>query len=292
MLAYGSGSFASRMLCSSYIYRRPRELFTGPILCQYYNDSTSPEEPPLAVCHDDALERPCLADRAWKIPSGACPSQLRTSMHPSKYILQLEQNKVLTKIFQIPAGDPEALALARAPDVQRWKAWFGAWTHLQTIAFICEDIWWRRSSQTTTSQAAEKAEGIVHEWFGNSSLKNFEIWSGADSIQLSRQFQVAYARFHNIHHTQSTRHQYSFRRNEHSRTWILSPPTLPMHSAALQFRGHVCTDGCWICIAIEEEDDLETLISCLDDVREEDWRGRMQESKPWSMWECDPTYIC
>ena len=213
-------------------------------------------------------------------------------MHSSEYILQLEYNVGLITRFQIPAGDPGALAFVRAPDVKRWKAWFGAWTYLQTVAFVCEDIWWRRSSQTTASQAAEAAEGIVRKWLVNSSLKSFEMWSGADSIQLSRQFRVAYARFHNIHDANSTQHQYSFRRDEHSHMWTLSPLTVPMRSAAPQFRGHICTDGCWICIAIEEGDDLETLISYLDDVREGDWRDRMKESKPWLVLECDPTYNC
>ena len=144
----------------------------------------------------------------------------------------------------------------------------------------------------TASQAAQEAEGIVRKWLVNSSLKTLEIWSGADSIQLSRQFRVAYARFHNIHNTEFTRHKYSFRRDEHSRAWTLSPPTVPMCSAAFQFREHICTDGCWICIAIDEEDDLENLISYLDDVREEDWHDRTTELVSWSKLECGSTYTC
>ena len=55
-----------------------------------------------------------------------------------------------------------------------------------------------------------------------------------------------------------------------------------MRSAVSQFREHVCVDGCWICLAMEDDEDLESLISYLDDVREDDWRERIVEMRPWS----------
>jgi len=102
-------------------------------------------------------------------------------------------------ISQIPAGDPDALLFMRTDD-EWWKAWFSLWTHLQTLAFICEDIWWHRSSKMTTTEASQIVEKVVRKWLANSSLRRFELWSGADCIQLSLRLQVTYARFHDIHH--------------------------------------------------------------------------------------------
>jgi hypothetical protein len=190
----------------------------------------------------------------------------------------------------MPAGDPDALLFGKQPSVGRWRAWFGAWAHVKTIAFICEDILWRRSSDISDSQASQATEGIVQKWLTDSPLENFEIWSGADSIQLSRHFQITYARFHNIHGSEPTRHRYSFQRDQSTRAWILSPPTVTMRSAISQFHSHVCDDGCWICIAAEAEENLEDLISYLDDVREEDWHHRLMASRPWLRLHGDPIY--
>jgi hypothetical protein len=170
-----------------------------------------------------------------------------------------------------------------------WRNLFGAWEHIQTMAFICEDIWWHRSSDMSKSEASQAAEKIAREWLTYSSLENFELWSGVDNIQLSQQLQIEYGRFHNIHDAESTRHRYSFSRNDNTRTWILSPSTVPMCSAVSKFREHICVDGCWICLAMEDED-LETAISYLDYVRNEDWRDRMSESTPWSKLDCDRCY--
>jgi hypothetical protein len=142
------------------------------------------------------------------------------------------------------------------------------------------------------SQASQAAETVVRAWLAKApmSLECFELWSGADSLQLSRQLQVAYARFHNIHKTEPTRHRYSFRRNENTRTWALSPATVLMRSAVSQFREHVCVDGCWICLVMEESEDAETVISYLDDIREEDWHDRISDLTPWSKLDRDPSY--
>ena len=150
------------------------------------------------------------------------------------------------------------------------------------MAFVCEDIWWHRSSDMSKSEASQKAEKIAREWLTNSSLESFELWSGVESIRLSQQLQIEYGRFHNIHDAGSTRHQYSFNRNENTRTWMLSPPTVPMCSAVSKIGEHICVDRCWICLAMDEYEDLETVISYLDHVRNEDWHDRMLESTPWS----------
>jgi len=194
-------------------------------------------------------------------------------------------------VFQIPAGDPGALLFARQPDANiEWKVWFGAWGHIRTLAFVCEDIWWHRSSETSKSEASKGAEKIVRQWLANSSLETFEVWSGIDSIQLSSQLRIQYGRFHNIHDAESTRHRYSFRRDENTRTWMLSPPTIPMRSAISNFREHICVDRCWICLSMEEDEDLETVISYLDDVRQEDRHDRISEQRQWSKLDDDPSY--
>ena len=111
----------------------------------------------------------------------------------------------------------------------------------------------------TIAEASKIAERVVSGWLVDSSLKHFEMWSGADCIELSLRLQVTYARFHNIHHNKSTRHRYSFGRDENTDTWTLFPSTVPMRSAVSEFREHVCTDGCWICISMEEDEDAETV---------------------------------
>jgi hypothetical protein len=191
---------------------------------------------------------------------------------------------------QLPSGDPEAQLFASQPGVARWRKWFSAWTNLQTFAFVCEDFWWRRLSDMTLAQASEAAEKFVREWLTDSSLERFEIWSGATDVQLSNQFKVACARFHNIHGAEPTRHRYPFQRDELTRTWVLSPPTVSMRSAISLFNEHICSDRCWICVAISEEEDLESLISYLDGVREEDWHRRMMELTFWSKRSCERSY--
>jgi hypothetical protein len=90
-----------------------------------------------------------------------------------------------------------------------------------------------------------------------------------------------YARFHNIHKIHPTRHRYSFIRDS-TAAWVLSPPGEPMRSAVFPFCEHVCVDGCWICLVIEEEENADTVISFLDDVREEDWNDRIAGLTFWS----------
>ena len=140
------------------------------------------------------------------------------------------------------------------------------------------------------SEAARTAENIVCEWLVNSSLEIFELWSGVDSIQLSPQLQIEYGRFHNIHDAESTRHRYSFGRLVDTSAWMLYPPSVPMCSAIPKFKEHVCMDGCWICLAMEDDDNLEGIISYLDDVRGEDWHDRTSGLTPWSKLDSDPSY--
>jgi len=224
------------------------------------------------------------------LPEHAPPSLKRLCIQVSRYC-NVTINHVLMIAFEIPAGDPNALLFARRPDANfLWRDLFGAWEHIRTMAFVCEDIWWHRSSDMSKSEASQTAEKIPREWLTNSSLENFELWSGVESIRLSQQLQIEYGRFHNIHNVKSTRHRYSFSRNENTRTWMLSPPTVSMCSAVSKFREHICVDGCWICLAMEEDEDLETVISYLDDVRNEGWHDRMSELTPWSKLDCDRCY--
>jgi hypothetical protein len=225
------------------------------------------------------------------LPEHAPPSLERLCIQVSQcFNFQRENDIVLTIKFQIPAGDPDALSFARRPGTNRWRDWFGAWRYIRTLAFVCEDIWWHRSPDMSKSEASQAAESIVREWLVDTSLERFELWSGADEIRLSPQLQIEYGRFHNLHSTDSTRHRYSFRRDEDTNMWMLSSPTVPMHSAVSQFREHICIDGCWICLAMEDDDNLERVLSYLDDVREEDWHDRILEMTPWSMQDCDPSY--
>ena len=140
------------------------------------------------------------------------------------------------------------------------------------------------------SEVSQAAESIVREWLVNSSLARFEAWSGATDIQLSRRFQVTYAKFHNVHKTEPTRHKYLFWRDELARVWTLCSSTVPLRSATPQFKEYVCVDGCWICIAIEEEENVESLIAYLDNVREEDWYDKMMDLTLWSKLSGNPVY--
>jgi hypothetical protein len=142
----------------------------------------------------------------------------------------------------------------------------------------------------TIAEASQIAEKVIHEWLVNSSLKHFELWSGADCVELSQRLQVTYARFHNVHNTESTRHRYPFRRDENTDTWTLSPSTTLMRSAVSEFSEHVCTDGCWICLSMEGVEDVETFILYLDDIREEDWHHRIRKLTAWSIRDRDPSY--
>ena len=142
----------------------------------------------------------------------------------------------------------------------------------------------------TSAEASQIAERVVSRWLVNSPLRHFELWSGADCIELSLQLQVMYARFHNVHNTKSTRHRYSFRRDEDTDIWTLSPSTELMRSAVAEFREHVCTDGCWICISMEEDEDAEAVISYVDDVREHDFHNRITKLTPWSTRDCVRSY--
>jgi len=206
-------------------------------------------------------------------------------------MVPVQNNTALMFISQIPAGDPDALLFMRTDD-EWWKAWFSLWTHLQTLAFICEDIWWHRSSKMTTTEASQIVEKVVRKWLANSSLRRFELWSGADCIQLSLRLQVTYARFHDIHRddTEPTRHRYSFGCDENTEAWTLSPSTALMSSAISEFRECVCTDRCWVCISMEGDKDVETLISYLVDVREQEWHNRTTKLTAWSVQDCDPSY--
>jgi hypothetical protein len=197
-------------------------------------------------------------------------------------------------ILQIHAGDPNTRLFARQPNIDQWKAWFAKWNHLKTVAFICEDVWWRRSSDITVPQACEAAEKTIRQWLVDSSLQRFELWSGVDDIELSPQFQVAYAKFHKFDKLESTRNRYSFERDE-TGVWTLLPLTLlPVTGSAIRgFCEGICTQSCWICQAfegVEAVDDMECIILCWDDIKEEDWNDRIMALKPWSRQEIEHTY--
>jgi hypothetical protein len=65
-----------------------------------------------------------------------------------------------------------------------------------------------------------------------------------------------------------------------------------MVSAVSKFREHICTDGCWICLALEDdEEEMESIISYIDDVREQEWNDRIVELMPWSKGNGDRSYM-
>jgi hypothetical protein len=191
----------------------------------------------------------------------------------------------------MPAGNLAAKSFACQPDADQWRPWFAEWKYLRTAAFICENIWWRRSSDITASQASEKAEEVVHQWLVDSSLDSFELWSGAERIQLSPQFRVAYAQFHQFHKSEPPCPRYWFRRDEMAADWTLSRLAEPGFSIISQFCEDACPEGCWICRLVKgEEDDLGSMILYWDHVRELDRCYRMMMLKPWSRLDVDHTY--
>ena len=55
----------------------------------------------------------------------------------------------------------------------------------------------------------------------------------------------------------------------------------------------ICTQSCWICQVFEgvgAMHDMECIILCWDNIKEEDWNDRIMALKPWSQHEIKHTY--
>jgi len=99
----------------------------------------------------------------------------------------------------------------------------------------------------------------------------------------SSQLRVACAQFHNFYKTELPRHRYCFKRDKTTGIWMLSRSTGLTCSTVFEFCEDVCVEsGCGICQMIEEERDLESLMSRLDGVRNVGWCHRMRARRPWS----------
>jgi hypothetical protein len=196
--------------------------------------------------------------------------------------------------FQVLCGDPDNKLFMCQSDVDRWRTWFKEWKHLRIVAFICEDMWWWESSDRPLPEPCAAIENIVRQWLVDSSLQRFEMWSGADSIQLSPQFQVEYARFHAFDRSESTRHRHLFERDETTGAWTLLPSTNITNSAITsQFREEICAKSCWICETIEEAEDpedVDTAITFWNEMKQENWSHRTRTLRPWSRLDSDCTY--
>jgi hypothetical protein len=84
---------------------------------------------------------------------------------------------------------------------------------------------------------------------------------------------------------ESTQYQYLFEREDMAAIWKLLPSTTPARSAVHHFRRELCTEGCWICRIIKDTenlDDLEHMISCWQDINEEEYDDQMAMLMPWS----------
>ena len=216
----------------------------------------------------------------------------------SVYIIAYQSDAaVLNFISQLPAGDPDIRLFARQPNLCQWAEWFKGWKYLKTIAFICEDTWWRRSSGVSPAQASEAAQSIIRQWLVDcsSSLQRFEMWSGADSIKLSPDHKIQTIRFHAFDTFEAVRHQYAFGPDETTGLWTILAPTEPMRSAVSPLWEEICNEEpCWIGLAVGDGEalvDLECMILCWDDVKDEDWEDRITALRPWSWLDIDRTYM-
>ena len=196
--------------------------------------------------------------------------------------------------FQIPAGEIIDKLFMHERSVVRWRDWFKEWSHVRTIAFICKDTCWRRSANKTVSETTTATENVVRQWLVDSSLQRFEMWSGVSAIQLSPQFRIAHARFHAFDKHEFSCRRYLFERDEMTSIWALQPPIKPLRSAISHFSEAICTRSCWICRVVdgaENLEDLECMISCWQDISEEDWYDRFAALMPqWSILDASRTY--
>jgi len=86
------------------------------------------------------------------------------------------------------------MAFVHCPALEEWNLWFGAWRHLATIAFICEDFpFWETHDKGITTSIICSANRFEH-----SPLTHFKTWLGVDRMELSHDFRLACTCIHQL----------------------------------------------------------------------------------------------
>ena len=152
------------------------------------------------------------------------------------------------------------MAFVYRPALEEWKLWFGAWRH---PAFICEDFPFWETQGITAPVVALQA---IQKWLEHSSLTRFEIWSGVDRVELSRDFQLTRARIHELEWTNNACR--AFDKEGYLKDWEVFHRQ-SLRSAALAKRSNVCDETCWICDTLITGDNANTICTNLPRAR---WR--------------------
>ena len=155
------------------------------------------------------------------------------------------------------------MAFVYRPALEEWGLWFGAWRHLETVAFICEDFaFWETHNEGVAAPVG--ALQTIRKWFEHASITRFEIWSGVDRVELSRDFRLTRARIHQLGCAIGS---YTFGK-EGSKDWEAFHGQA-LRSAALAVQLDVCGEMCWICDALVIGNDTNAIHTNLPNAR---WR--------------------
>lgn len=158
----------------------------------------------------------------------------------------------------------QPMAFVYRPALEEWGLWFGAWRHLETVAFICEDFpFWETRNEGNAAPVV--ALQTIQKWFehASASLTRFEIWSGVDRVELSRDFRLTRARIHQLGCAIGS---YTAFGKESSKDWEAFHGQAP-RSAALAVQLDVCGEMCWICEALVTGNDTDTIHTNLPNAR-------------------------
>jgi len=136
------------------------------------------------------------------------------------------------------------MAFTYRPALDEWNAWFRAWRHLTTVAFICEDFPWWETEYTERTTALIAAQQTIHAWLEGSSLDRFEVWSGVDAVELSRDFRLVRTRAHRLKWFDNT--HAIFGRAKFGKEWGVLQ-VQPPRSAILAMKLNICEEKCWMC---------------------------------------------
>jgi len=157
----------------------------------------------------------------------------------------------------------QPMAFVYHPGLEEWDLWFGAWRHLATVAFICEDFpFWETHNEGISAPVV--ALQTIQKWLEHSSLTRFEIWSGIDRVELSRDFQLTGARIHQLGWANSV--CTAFGKESHSKDWEAGHRQ-PLQPAALAMQLDVCHEMCRICVALTTSTDANSIHTNLHSAR-------------------------
>jgi hypothetical protein len=128
--------------------------------------------------------------------------------------------------------------------LEEWRAWFAAWRHLTTVAFICEDFPCWETTRNEGTTVVIGAQQTIQYWLENSSLNRFEIWLGVNRVELSQDFRVSHAHVHRLESMERT--CTIFGRDRDSKVWEVLQDQAP-RSAIEAVKLNTCREMCWIC---------------------------------------------